>query len=947
MYFFCIFAPGYNTTHYNPINMKHRSLLLALALLSAQLIMAITYCASSAIGYGAAATGGGNATPTLVKSVSELTTALKASGNKVIIITQNITFTSMQKVKATNKTLMALPGVKLISLKQDATNSGILYFSSGSSNIILRNITFEGPGAYDCDGNDLLCFDGVTKAWVDHCDFQDGCDGNFDNKGNTDNVTVTWCRFRYLKAPKAGGPGGSDDHRYTNLLGSSSSDKPSDGTYNMTWAYCWWDNGCKERMLRCRNASLHFLNCYWNSNVANYYVGPENADCRFDGCSMQGNPAKAKYFYQNYGGKNGAIFTNCIAKNGVPSNVTNRTVATIPYTYTTETAANAVTAITSACGAGATLNVTTGGIVSSTCDGGGTQVNTYTVTFNANGHGTAPAKQTINENELVQQPAAPIASGYTFGGWYREAACTTAWNFASDRVTGNLTLYAKWTAAIAPNPGGGEGSSEEVCYSLLSTPTIPNGMVITVNGSTPSYDAANGISLTANNDYFCIDVSGLGKTIIEARVTIKTGSKDAAKGFYYGTSCEEGFNGTSILNTEKTFTEYTLSGLNTQVLSLRRLGTSTYVNHICLTLASGGSQTTTCTDPSLSYAEDEVNKTMGDAAFTHPLTNTDGLTITYTSSNKQVATVSSSGKVTLVGAGVVTITAHAAEQTKNNRLYCEKEVSYTLDVAPQTIYYTLSFDANGGSGSIAPAQYEEGDEVIVPGNSFTAPDGKLFNVWNTAATGTGTDYEPGDMLKMLQDVTLYAQWKERVISTGECSASIFYCGSAEAEENSQSPYITGITTGTKSTSGSITIDDITYTATHATQISTSAAVGIQVPAQYEATLYIAAASSSSSSRQLKLFDANTNEVATAETAASSSQAKQIVFPNLAAGQYTLKTVGGGANLCILGLELCPLGATTEAEETSNKEQATKYILNGQIVIERNGKVYDLTGRLVH
>ncbi|MBR1840285.1 MAG: chromophore lyase, partial [Prevotella sp.] len=144
---------------------------------------------SSAFGYGAGATGGGSASPTLVTSASALESALTASGSKVIIITKDITVTNHISVLATNKTLLAVKGVKLISAQQNKDKSGILYFKKGSSNIILRNLTFVGPGAYDCDGWDNLCFDGVTKAWVDHCDFQDGCDGNFDNKGLTDNIT--------------------------------------------------------------------------------------------------------------------------------------------------------------------------------------------------------------------------------------------------------------------------------------------------------------------------------------------------------------------------------------------------------------------------------------------------------------------------------------------------------------------------------------------------------------------------------------------------------------------------------------------------------------------------------------------------------------------------------------------------------------------------------------
>ena len=346
--------------------------LIALALCTLSL-HAVNYCATSSWGYaGTSVTGGGNATPTLVKSVSELKSALGSKAkNKVVIITKDLTFTSMLTIQdAQNITLMALPGVKLISNEQNSTSSGIL-FVKRSSNVIIRNLTFVGPGAYDCDGNDNLCFEKVTNAWVDHCDFQDGCDGNFDNKSTTDNVTVSWCRFRYLKAPKAGGSGGADDHRFTNLLGSSSSDKPSDGTYNFTWAYCWWDEGCKERMVRCRNAELHFLNCYWNSSVANYYVGPENAKCYFEGCTFAGKANTNKLIFKSYGGTNACKFVNCDGK--LPSN--SGTVAAPTYAYDQLSAADAKTYVTnSTCGAGATLTVTTAGAVSSSCDSGSTPV---------------------------------------------------------------------------------------------------------------------------------------------------------------------------------------------------------------------------------------------------------------------------------------------------------------------------------------------------------------------------------------------------------------------------------------------------------------------------------------------------------------------------------------------------------------------------------------------
>ncbi len=73
----------------------------------------------------------------------------------------------------------------------------------------------------------------------------------------------------------------------------------------------------------------------------------------------------------------------------------------------------------------------------------------FTVTFNANGGTGAPAAITgVESGSKVSAPtAADIArTGYTFANkWYKEAACTTEWKFASDTVTGNITLYAGWT----------------------------------------------------------------------------------------------------------------------------------------------------------------------------------------------------------------------------------------------------------------------------------------------------------------------------------------------------------------------------------------------------------------------------------------------------------------------------------------------------------------------
>ena len=86
-------------------------------------------------------------------------------------------------------------------------------------------------------------------------------------------------------------------------------------------------------------------------------------------------------------------------------------------------------------------------------NGGTVTPDTYTVTFDANGHGTAPAAQTVEDGKTATKPADPTASGWTFKGWYKDKDCKNAFDFSTP-ITGNITLYAKW----AQNSGGQDQS---------------------------------------------------------------------------------------------------------------------------------------------------------------------------------------------------------------------------------------------------------------------------------------------------------------------------------------------------------------------------------------------------------------------------------------------------------------------------------------------------------
>lgn len=74
----------------------------------------------------------------------------------------------------------------------------------------------------------------------------------------------------------------------------------------------------------------------------------------------------------------------------------------------------------------------------------------YKVVFEMMGHGTAIDPLTsVRSGQLIDEPAAPTAEGFAFEGWYKDHACTKAWNFAVDTVQENITLYARWRGKTA------------------------------------------------------------------------------------------------------------------------------------------------------------------------------------------------------------------------------------------------------------------------------------------------------------------------------------------------------------------------------------------------------------------------------------------------------------------------------------------------------------------
>ena len=117
-------------------------------------------------------------------------------------------------------------------------------------------------------------------------------------------------------------------------------------------------------------------------------------------------------------------------------------------------------------------------------------INSYAVIFNSQG-GSSINNISADDNNAITAPADPTRSGYTFGGWYKEAGCINPWNFTTDKVTGNTMLYAKWKVVTPVSPTGLTAASQG--YNSIS---IKWGAVTGASGYEVYRSTSNGGTYT-------------------------------------------------------------------------------------------------------------------------------------------------------------------------------------------------------------------------------------------------------------------------------------------------------------------------------------------------------------------------------------------------------------------------------------------------------------------
>ncbi|WP_306746473.1 pectate lyase family protein [Saccharothrix yanglingensis] len=197
----------------------------------------IGFASVNALGQNGTTGGAGGATVT-VSTASAFITAVKSSAPMTIRVNGTIPLSGMQDV-ASNKTITGVGTAGRI------TGGGLDV--DGTSNVIIRNLTFTGAG-----DDAINITDGAHHVWVDHNDISGASDGALDVKRGSDYVTVSWNRFH--------------DQTKNSLVGHSDGNGGQDrGKLRITYHHNLFD-GTAERNPRVRFADpVHVFNNYYRN----------------------------------------------------------------------------------------------------------------------------------------------------------------------------------------------------------------------------------------------------------------------------------------------------------------------------------------------------------------------------------------------------------------------------------------------------------------------------------------------------------------------------------------------------------------------------------------------------------------------------------------------------------------------------------------------------------
>ena len=386
----------------------------------------------------------------------------------------------------------------------------------------------------------------------------------------------------------------------------------------------------------------------------------------------------------------------------------------------------------------------------------------YTLSFDANGGSGTMADMALTTNEVQALTAGIFTApegGYVFSGWNTKADGSGTFYSDGQRIEQDLTdepggmatLYAMWfksdLSMLAGDYVASDGAMLTGTLRSGAKVSIADGATVTLNGATiDSGDKWPALTCVGDATIVLADgsvnaltgSSGIyvpeGKTLTISSGTQGTGAL-TAQGSYGGVGIGGGRdeNGGNIVIT---------GGVITATGGNRAAGIGCGYNKCGDITISGGSVTATGGNFAAGIGAGDGYKTgCGNITIS-------GGTII---AKRGVQAPNSIGKAADSTCGTVTIGG-----TETGSIATESFVY-------PSVSYSVSFDANGGSGTIDPLENLASNSVLaLPANTFTAPTGKYFAGWNTASDGSGTGYADGQSAVNLKseagNVTLYAQW---------------------------------------------------------------------------------------------------------------------------------------------------------------------------------------------
>jgi uncharacterized repeat protein (TIGR02543 family) len=398
---------------------------------------------------------------------------------------------------------------------------------------------------------------------------------------------------------------------------------------------------------------------------------------------------------------------------------------------------------------------------------GATPPTLYTVTFFENDNGadatstyqasTTPQDLTTFSNLNVQFSN----SGYTFSDWNTEAngSGTTYVDGASYSFSSDAILYAQWTAVSTihtvtffENDNGADTTStfqvntspqDLTTYSDLNVPFSNPGYAFNDWNTSPN---GSGSSYTNGSTYsFSADTSLYAQWTAEPSVTATFGDNGGV-GNVAPIIEPSGTVITLPPASSLTRPDFLLSGWNT---AADGSGTESAPG-ASLVLNSTGTYFAQWTETSPLEVQFDDN---GGTGSDSPLSGNEGTTVTLPGSAGliEIGFTLTSWNTSANGSGTSYALSQSLLLTEPLTLYAQ----WTASAAS----ITISFVANGGSGSLGKVSGASGTSVSLPGDSGIVRPGFTLTGWNSASNGSGTSYSLGQSLTLMSTLTLYAQWK--------------------------------------------------------------------------------------------------------------------------------------------------------------------------------------------